>query len=88
MAGAGAYGGGQVGPLARAFAPVLPFRRGVSGGAPPGSVRTDTITVISVPTTAAQTTLAADLLPPALTLQAAASLAVRRAATCADSRPA
>lgn len=74
-AGAGAYAAGRVGPLNRYFAPVLPFRQGLSGDSAPGSFRSDTITLISVPSTAAQTTLAADLLPGVATLQAAAGAA-------------
>jgi len=57
-AGAGAYAGGHTGPLLHSFASVQPAGQG--------------ITIISVPTTAAQTTLAADFLPGDLTLQAAA----------------
>ncbi len=71
MAGAGAYVGGRKGPLVHYFAPVLPFHQGNADDAP-GTFRTDTISLISVPVTAAQTTLAADLLPGALTLQLAA----------------
>ena len=70
MAGAGAFVGGHVGPLMRYVAPVMPFRRSQSAGDPAGTFRPDTITILSVPATAAQTTLAADLLPPELTLQA------------------
>jgi Tfp pilus assembly protein PilW len=70
-AGAGADAGGQVGPLAQFFPPVLPFRQGLSGDAAAGDFRTDTITLITVPVTAAQTTLTADLLPGAIMLQAA-----------------
>jgi prepilin-type N-terminal cleavage/methylation domain-containing protein len=55
-AGAGAYAGTQAGPLHRFFAPVLPFRRGAVGNAAAGSFTTDTITLLSVPLTAAQTT--------------------------------
>ena len=55
-----------------AFAPVLPFRLGVPGDAAPGTFRTDAITIISVPSTAAQTTLAADLAAAEMTLQAVA----------------
>jgi prepilin-type N-terminal cleavage/methylation domain-containing protein len=69
MAGAGAYMAGRVGPLIRSFAPVRPFREGVD---PAGSFRTDAITIIFVPSTAAQTTLAADLGPSETTLQALA----------------
>ena len=71
MAGAGAYAGGRQGPLIHYFAPVLPFHQGLTADDAPGTFRTDTISLISVPATAAQTTLAADLLPGALTLQAA-----------------
>jgi prepilin-type N-terminal cleavage/methylation domain-containing protein len=71
MAGAGAYAGGRAGPLIRSFAPVLPFRQGPSRDEAPGPFRTDAITIISVPATAAQTTLAADLAPASLTLLAA-----------------
>jgi len=69
MAGSGAYAAGRIGPLVHVLAPVLPFRWGQSGADPVGTVRTDTITLISVPSTAAQTTLAADLAPGELTLQ-------------------
>ena len=68
-AGSGAHAAGRAGPLVHTFAPVLPFRWGQSGADPVGTFRTDTITLISVPSTAAQTTLAADLLPGELTLQ-------------------
>jgi hypothetical protein len=71
MAGAGAYIGGHTGPLIHYFAPVLPFRQGASRDDAVGTFRTDTITIISVPTTSAQTTLGADLMPADLTLQAA-----------------
>jgi Tfp pilus assembly protein PilW len=71
MAGAGAYIGGHTGPLIHYFAPVLPFRQGVSGDDAVGTFRTDTITIISVLSTSAQTTLGADLMPAELTLQAA-----------------
>lgn len=62
MAGSGAYAAGRTGPLIYAFAPVLPFRQGQSGADPVGTFRFDTITLISVPSTAAQTTLQADLM--------------------------
>ncbi len=71
LAGAGAYSGGRVGPLIQSFAPLLPFRRGDSGD-PPGTFRTDLITIVSVPATAAQTSLAADFVWPDLVIQAAA----------------
>ena len=71
-AGAGAYLAGHTGPLIRFFAPVLPFRQGLSADDAPGTMRTDAITVITVPATAAQTTLAVPLLPGVMTLQTAA----------------
>jgi Tfp pilus assembly protein PilW len=72
MAGAGAYIGGHVGPLIHYVAPVMPFRWRTSGGDPPGTFRPDAITLVSVPSTAAQTTLAADLMASDLTLRATA----------------
>jgi Tfp pilus assembly protein PilW len=72
LAGGGTYLGHRTGSLIHFFAPVLPFRKDLSGGDPIGTVRTDTVTAIAVPATAAQTTLAADLLPGALTVEAAA----------------
>jgi len=72
MAGAGPYVGGQTGSLLYFFPPVLPFRQGAIGDAPAGSFArpevpsfpidaTDTITIIYVPSTTAQTVLAADI---------------------------
>lgn len=63
MAGAGAYLGSQAGPLVDFFAPVLPFRRGANKGDAPGAFATDRITLTYVPSTASQTSLAADLTP-------------------------
>ena len=71
MAGAGAYVGSHTGPLNGAFAPVLPFRRGAVGSDPAGTFKSDTITLIHVPTTAAQTMLTADVVPGSATLQVA-----------------
>jgi hypothetical protein len=58
MAGAGAYQGSNTGSLAYYFAPVLPYRQGSSTDDPPGTFRSDTITLMYVPSTVAQTTLA------------------------------
>ena len=69
MAGAGAYSGLQAGWLGSFFPPVLPFRRGTANDDPAGTFAGDRITVIYVPTTAAQTTLSADLDPASQTLQ-------------------
>ena len=56
MAGAGPYHDRQAEGLLAFFAPVMPFRRGAVGDASAGSFTTDTITVLYVPATAAQTT--------------------------------
>ncbi len=58
MAGAGSYMGTQAGSLVYFFAPVLPFRLGLINQDPPGTFKTDTITLLFVPTTVAQTTIA------------------------------
>ena len=57
MAGAGAYQGLHAGPLVYFLPSVLPFRQGKDD--PPGTFATDRITIISVPSTTAQTTLGA-----------------------------
>jgi hypothetical protein len=56
MSGAGPYFGAHTGALTGYFAPVLPYRRLADA---PGSFRTDALTTIYVPATAAQATLAA-----------------------------
>jgi hypothetical protein len=71
MAGAGAYVSGHTGSLNGSFPPVLPFRRGTGGSDAAGTFRPDTMTLIYVPTTAAQTTLVADLEPGSLTMRVA-----------------
>ena len=70
MAGAGAYIGAHLGPLIHYIAPVLPFQWRARGGDPPGTFRQDAITLVSIPATAAQTTLAADLMASEFTLRA------------------
>jgi hypothetical protein len=69
MAGAGAYSGSRSGSLSYFFPSVLPFRRSTASDDPAGTFAVDRITVIYVPTTAAQTTLSGDLDPASLTLQ-------------------
>jgi prepilin-type N-terminal cleavage/methylation domain-containing protein len=54
MAGAGAYQGLMSGPLVDFFAPVMPYRNGSTSDDPPGVFRTDTVTVMYVPSAAAQ----------------------------------
>jgi prepilin-type N-terminal cleavage/methylation domain-containing protein len=58
MAGAGAYQGTMSGSFAYMFAPILPFRKGSTNDDPPGTFRSDTITLMYVPETFGQTTLA------------------------------
>jgi prepilin-type N-terminal cleavage/methylation domain-containing protein len=58
MAGGGAYQGSMSGALTYFFAPVMPFRQGTIADDPPGTYRDDVITVIYVPPTIAQTSLA------------------------------
>ena len=70
-AGAGSYIAGHSGPLSDFFPPVMPFRYGPVGGDPPGTFRTDTITMISVPPTTAQTMLNAALTSGSRTLHLA-----------------
>lgn len=65
VAGAGSSLGGQAAALVSAFPPVLPFRKGAVGADPAGTFRSDTVTLISVPATIAQTTLRADAAPGA-----------------------
>jgi len=61
MAGAGAYMGSQSGSLLNYFAPILPFRMGTISADPPGTFKTDTLTLMYVPTTVAQTTIRQDM---------------------------
>jgi prepilin-type N-terminal cleavage/methylation domain-containing protein len=57
MAGAGTYQGVMSGPLVDFLPPVMPFRNGSREDDPPGTFRTDSITLIYVPSTAAQARL-------------------------------
>jgi hypothetical protein len=65
MAGAGTYIGPTAAPLRDAFAPVMPYRFGESNADPPKGIfyRTDTISVVFVPSTASQATIRDFLLP-------------------------
>jgi prepilin-type N-terminal cleavage/methylation domain-containing protein len=58
MAGNGAYQGSYSGSLLYMFAPVMPFRQGTVNDDPPGTFKTDTITLVYIPPTFAQTSLA------------------------------
>lgn len=60
-ASAGPYVSGYAGALSASIPPVMPFRHRSGGGDPPGTFRSDAITIASVPTTAAQTTLTSDV---------------------------
>jgi hypothetical protein len=68
-AGAGTYIGDHPGPLSASVPAILPYRHAVSGSDPPGTFRSDAITLIAVPATAAQTTLTADMAPGSVTMQ-------------------
>jgi prepilin-type N-terminal cleavage/methylation domain-containing protein len=57
MTGAGAYSGTNVGTLTNFFAPILPLRSGSIGDDPPGTYRSDTLTLYYVPATSGQTTV-------------------------------
>jgi hypothetical protein len=57
MAGAGPYQGAATGNLANFFAPIFPYRMGKTGADPAGSYKDNTITIVYVPNTAAQTTI-------------------------------
>jgi len=57
MAGNGAYQGANSGSLLYMFAPVMPFRQGSLADDPPGTFKSDTITLMYVPPTFAQTSL-------------------------------
>ena len=58
MAGAGTSRGPNTGPFRYYFASILPYRQGTNHDDPTGTFKTDTITVMYVPPTVAQTTLA------------------------------
>ena len=58
MAGAGAYQGAHSGPLDFFVASVMPFRQGAIGADPPGTFKSNTITVVYLsPAAAPQTTI-------------------------------
>jgi Tfp pilus assembly protein PilW len=73
MAGAGAYLGTQTGPLNFFFPPILPSRQGAINDDPPGTFRSDTITLVYVPRTSSQTTISQAMsgTSPELTVEAA-----------------
>ena len=58
MAGGGAYQGQRSGSLLNFFAPILPYRNGSTLDDPPGTYKTNTITIMYVPPTISQTGLA------------------------------
>jgi hypothetical protein len=63
MVGSGSYSGTNPMALSYFFAPVMPFRQGRLQHDPPGTFRTDAITLMMVPATTAQTTIK-DNMPP------------------------
>jgi hypothetical protein len=58
MAGAGPYQGATTGSLANYFAPIVPYRLGRQNPDPPQSFRDDGLTIIYVPNTSSQTSIA------------------------------
>lgn len=54
VAGAGAYAGPNGGPLSNSLAPILPYRTGGVVRDPPGTYKTDTVTIFSIAKDAAQ----------------------------------
>lgn len=70
MAGAGLDRGSAGGSLGRHFAPIFPYRAGRFGADPPSGIRyrSDAITILHIPKTAAQSTLRDPLGPSAATL--------------------
>jgi hypothetical protein len=80
MAGAGTYSGTKVGSLGNFFAPILPDREGSTTPDPPGTFKcttnfcdaldgSDTITMMYVPPTAAQTTIRESMPPQAVPIK-------------------
>lgn len=61
MAGAGVYSGTQAGALTYYFAPVVPSRQGAIDDDPPATFRSDTISLVYVPSTASQTTISEEM---------------------------
>ncbi len=71
-AGAGAYAGPATGPLTDAMPAILPYRGGAQNADPPGTFKSDTITILSVPrgaTAAASATYALKANPSTNTFQ-------------------
>jgi hypothetical protein len=81
MAGAGQYSGSMTGSLGNYFATILPFRIGNTTPDPVGSYFTDRITVLYVPPTTAQTTIA-DPMP-----NTSAEIKVNQVAGCPSNDP-
>ncbi len=81
MAGAGVYLGPATGPLGHSIPAIWPRRIG-RGGDAPMEVRTDALTIVTVPDTLAQTRSLSNVSPTSLTL------IVDPAAHCTPSRPA
>jgi hypothetical protein len=69
MAGAGTYTGSSAGALYNYFAPIMPYRKGDVSPDPPGTFRSDAITVLYVPPTPAQTTIRDDMPRPSAQLK-------------------
>ncbi len=63
VAGAGTYSGAAVGALSNFFAPVMPYRAGSTNPDPVLTFRSDTISLLYVPPTAAQTSVSDKTMP-------------------------
>jgi hypothetical protein len=61
MVGSGSYAGDNPMALSYFFAPIMPFRQGRLQDDPPGTFRTDAITLMMVPATTAQSSIAQDM---------------------------
>ena len=72
MAGAGTYSGSATGSLGNYFAPIVPYRMGNVTPDPPGSFKTNAITLMYVPPTSAQTTIADPMPTPSAELKVTA----------------
>ncbi len=68
QAGAGTSSGPRGGALAYCLPPIVPYRIGVMRPDPPGSFRSDTISIVYVPATAAQTIIASEVSPSGTSL--------------------
>lgn len=72
QAGGGTWSGPRGGALAYCLPPIVPYRIGVMRPDPPGTFRSDTISIVYVPSTASQTITANEVAPSGTFLNVAA----------------